>query len=143
MKKDERGQAYVLLLVALPLLLLLVAVIVDGGRAFYEYLKAKNTASLAAQAGAQSVDINYFRRTNRVILNIDGAILLERQTFLMNAGRIAGEVSAQYAPTTAEGRICVRTEIPTLFGSVLGWARVRPGACSRARPAYGIEYEGQ
>jgi hypothetical protein len=140
---DERGQAVLFLIVVVPLLMLLIVLIVDGGRMFYEYVKVHNVAALSAQAGAQAVNTGYFRETNEVILNIDGAIFLEQQAFTLNAGRLPGATHVWYFPTTAEGRICIQERIPTFFWGFFGRPEVAPAACSRARPRYGIEREWQ
>ena len=141
--RDKRGQAVLFLIIVVPLLVLLIVLIVDGGRMFYEYLKVRNVAALSAQAGAQAVNTGYFRETNEVILNIDGAIYLERQAFTLNAGRLPGVVSVWYFPTTSEGRICIQERIRTFFWGFFGRPEVAPAACSRARPRYGIEREWQ
>ncbi len=140
---DRRGQSILVLIITMFLLMLLLALIVDGGRMFYEYLKVRNVAALSAQAGAQAVDTAYFRETNDVHLNIDGAIFLERQAFTLNRSRLRGTVTVWYYPTTARARICVRERFPTFFWGAFGRPEVAPADCSWAIPRYGIEQEGQ
>ena len=140
---DQRGQSILILIIVMFLLMLLLALIVDGGRMFYEYLKVRNVAALSAQAGAQAVNTGYFRETNEVILNIDGAIFLEQQAFTLNRSRLRGRTTVWYYPTTARARICVQERFPTFFWAIFGRPEVAPADCSWAIPRFGIEQEGQ
>jgi hypothetical protein len=140
---DERGQAMVWFVATLPLVLMLIVLVMDGGQMYLEYIRARNAANLAAQAGAQSVNTNWFRSTNEVILNIDGSLWTMRQYMTLNDVGRQGQVSTTYYGHTAYARVCTETQVPTFFFRLFGVDTLRVGACSRAYPAYGIRWEGE
>jgi Flp pilus assembly protein TadG len=139
----EEGQALVWFLVTLPLVMMLIVLAVDGGQMYLEYIRARNAANLAAQAGAQSVDGDEFRRSNKVILNIDGSLWTMHQYMTLNSVGRQGRMRTTYYGHTAYAQVCTRTEVPTAFFRLFGVDALRVGACARAYPAYGIRYEGE
>jgi Flp pilus assembly protein TadG len=140
---SEQGQALVFFLVALPLILMLIALVVDGGMMYLEYVRARNAAELAAQAGAQAVDVSRFKATNEVQLNIDGSLYSMRQYMTLNSRNRHGEVRTTYYGHTAYAQVCTTTEVPTSFFRLFGSDTMRVGSCARAYPAYGIRWEGE
>jgi len=129
--------------VALPLLAMLIVLVMDGGQMYLEYIRARNAANLAAQAGAQSVDTDYFRDTNEVMLNIDGSLWAMRQYMTLNNAGREGQVNTTYYGHTAWAQVCTQTEVPTFFFRLFGVDTMRVSACSRAYPAHGIRWEGE
>lgn len=141
--RTEGGQAMVWFAVALPLLVMLIVLVVDGGELYLEYIRARNAVELAAQAGAQSVDENVFRNTNEVVLNIDGSLWTMRQYMALNRGARQGQISTTYVGHTAYAQVCTRTAVPTQFFRLFGADTLSVGACARAYPAHGIRWEGE
>ena len=139
----ERGQAMIWFVVALPLLAMLVVLVTDGGQMYLEYVRARNAANLAAQAGAQSVNTDWFRDTNEIVLNIDGSLWTMRQYMTLNNAARGGDISTTYYGHTAYAQVCTTTEVPTFFFRLFGADALRVGACSRAYPAHGIRQEGE
>ncbi len=141
--RGEQGQAMVWFVVALPLFVMLIVLVVDGGEMYLEYIRARNAAELAAQAGAQSVDEAVFKDTNEVILNIDGSLWAMRQYMALNSGARQGQMSTAYVGHTAYARVCTTTRVPTQFFRLFGADALPVGACARAYPAHGIRREGE
>jgi Flp pilus assembly protein TadG len=141
--REQEGQGLVWFLVTFPLVMMLVVLAVDGGQMYLEYIRARNAANLAAQAGAQSVDGNEFRRSNKVILNIDGSRWTMYQYMQLNSVGRQGRVRTVYYGHTAYAQVCTQTEMPSFFFRLFGADTLRVGACARAYPAHGIRYEGE
>lgn len=52
---DDGGQVVVLFAAGLPLILVLLLIVIDGGRLYVEHERIRSTALLAAQAGASAL----------------------------------------------------------------------------------------
>jgi Flp pilus assembly protein TadG len=141
--RGEDGQGMVWFIVTLPLVMMLIVLVVDGGQMYLEYIRARNAAHLAAQAGAQSVNTDWFRETNEVMLNIDGSLWTMHQYVTLNSAGRQGQVRTTYYGHTAYARVYTQTEVPTFFFRLFGVDTLRVGACARAYPAHGIRYEGE
>ena len=141
--RGEKGQGLVWFIVSLPLVMMLIVLAVDGGQMYLAYIQARNAANLAAQAGAQSVDGNEFKRSNKVMLNIDGSLWAMHQYMTLNSAGRQGQVRTTYYGHTAYAQVCTQTEVPTLFFRLFGVDTLKVGACARAYPAHGIRYEGE
>ena len=139
----EQGQAMVWFVAALSLVMMLIVLVMDGGQMYLEYVRARHAANLAAQAGAQSVDTNWFREQNEVILSIDGSLWTMHQYMTLNNAGRQGQVGVTYYGHTAYAQVCTTTDVPTFFFRLFGADTLRVGACSRAYPAHGIRYEGE
>jgi len=139
----EEGQVLVWFVASLPLVMMLIVLVMDGGQMYLEYVRARHAANLAAQAGAQAVDAGHFRNTNEIILNIDGSLwAMHRYMALNNVGR-QGRISTTYYGHTAYARVCTRTEVPTFFFRLFGVDTLPVSACAQAYPAHGIRREGE
>ena len=141
--REQKGQGLVWFIVTLPLVMMLIVLVVDGGQMYLEYIRARNAAHLAAQAGAQSVDGNEFRRSNKVILNIDGSRWTMHQYMTLNSVGRQGRIRTVYYGHTAYAQVCTQTDVPSFFFRLFGADTLRVGACARAYPAYGIRTEGE
>jgi hypothetical protein len=142
-ESGEEGQSLLWFLICLPLILILIVLVADGGHMYLEYIRARNAANLSAQAGAQAVNTNVFRDSNDVVLNIDGSLYTMRQYMAMNSVGRQGETETIYYGHTAYARVCTWTHVETTFGKIFGFGTMRVGACSTAYPAHGIRYEGE
>jgi hypothetical protein len=130
-------------LLSLPLVMMLVVLVMDGGQMYLEYIRARNAANLAAQAGAQSVDTDWFRDSNEIILNIDGSLWTMRQYMAFNDVGREGQISTIYYGHTAYAQVCTETAVPTFFFRLFGVDTLPVSACARAYPAHGIRWEGE
>jgi len=139
----EDGQALVWFVATLPLIVMLIALVMDGGQMYLEYIRARNAANLAAQAGAQAVNSDWFRETNEVVLSIDGSLWTMRQYMTLNDAGRQGQVGVTYYGHTAYAQVCTTTDVPTFFFRLFGVDTLRVGACARAYPAHGIRWEGE
>lgn len=139
----EQGQAMVWFVASLPLIMMLIVLVMDGGQMYLEYIRARNAANLAAQAGAQAVNTDWFRSTNEVALNIDGSLWTMHQYMTLNNEGRQGRIGVTYYGHTAYAQVCTTTDVPTFFFRLFGVETLRVGACSRAYPAHGIRWEGE
>ena len=139
----EEGQALVWFVASLPLVMMLIVLVMDGGQMYLEYVRARHAANLAAQAGAQAVDAGHFKNTNEIILNIDGSLWAMHRYIALNNAERQGRISTTYYVHTAYARDCTRTEVPTFFFRLFGVDTLPVSACAQAYPAHGIRREGE
>jgi Flp pilus assembly protein TadG len=135
---DERGQSMVWFIAVFPLLMMFIVLVVDGGQMYLEYIRARKAANLAAQAGAQSVDIGRFITDNEIELDPDGALWTMDEYMGWNSVGRQGQITNAYHVSPDYARACTRTEVPTLFFRLFGVNTLSVGACARAYPAHGI-----
>lgn len=134
---DQEGQYLVYTALILPLMIVLLGLVVDGGFMFRGYRRAVNVASLSAQAASHAVDATHFSSTNRVQLDRARAFNLAQEYAARNS---RGEVSLRRVSVWGD-RVLVEVEarVPTVFMRIVGISEVRLRAISLARPRYGIE----
>ncbi len=140
--RRERGQVVVWKVLSLPLFLVLLALLADGGRMYWEYVRARNVASLAAQAGAQMVDRAAFAGAqNQLVIDTQEATGVIREYLRLNGvdWRTQGIIRAY--PDAV--RVCVRRETPLYFMPLFGVDSVAVTGCSQAVQAGGITRAGQ
>ena len=139
--RGEHGQYAVWFLLLLPLVLVLIGLVVDGGVMYGAYRRAQIAVDTAAQAAAHEVDAAHFAATNEVVLApgaMDVAILYAG----LNAG---GSVRVTQVAVTPDGRVRVvaRGSLPTVFMRAVGIERVEVRVAGHARPAFGLNEQGQ
>ena len=133
----EEGQVLVWLIVLLPLLLLVVAMVFEGGMMYRTYRIAQAAADAGAHAAAMHIDRGAYLRSDQIRLD-PGATEAARQAALRNSPAI---VSCG-APAIAGNRVelvCRAALRPTLLPGPVTFVTVR----GRARPGWGISGEGQ
>ena len=138
--RDERGAYLALTVVGLPLAMVLVGLVVDGGLMFRAERRAVALTSAAAHAGAQQIDRDLFKATNQVLVEPGAATGAARSMFA-------------YAPTDVQldqvqvsgNRVTVRATVSyaTVFLRIMGVPTIRLQISSSAEPEYGIESRGQ
>lgn len=137
----EKGQALVLMVIALPLAMVLVGLVVDGGLMYLAHRSATTAANLAAQAASHAIDENHFRQTNLLRLDQARALGVAGEYAVLNH---RGDIAV--TGIALEGRwvtVGVVTHYDTMFLRLAGMARVLLHARGRAYAAYGIDREGQ
>ena len=135
---DEQGQVLVWVLVLLPLLLLMAALLIEGGLMYRTYRLAQMAADAAAHAAAQELDVALYMRTGRVALTPNAATVAQNIAATNTRGQVTCGVPHVWANRVelicqADLHPIVLISGPTVHVSVRG----------RARPAWGAtgEYE--
>lgn len=137
----ERGQSAVLLAAALPGILAMIGLMIDGGQMLIEYKHAQVAMDSAAFAAAQRIDRGQFFRDQIVVLNPQEATatgglygtLNSRGSVKVTAIEVYGNV------VVARGS----AQIDTIFLKMFGAGPVRLEVSSQATPFYGISRVGQ
>jgi uncharacterized membrane protein len=131
----------VLMVIALPLAMVLVGLVVDGGLMYLAHRATTTAANLSAQAASHAVDEEYYRQTNLLRLDQARALGVAQQYAALNHG---GDIAV--TGIALEGRwvtVGVVTHYDTMFLRLAGINRVSLHARGRAYAAYGIDREGQ
>ena len=137
----EQGQTLVMFILLLPLLVVVVGLVVDGGLMYLTHRRANIAANLGAQAASHAIDEDYFRQTNRVRLDEARALSIAQQYASANS----------YAPIRVTGvglqgrQVSVRATAlySTMFLRLVGLDGVTLRARGTAYAAYGIDWENQ
>jgi len=139
--RDESGQYLVWFLIMFPLILALIGLAVDGGIMYREYRRAQIAADTAAQAAAHEVDVAHFAATNEVILEADAFAVAQHYAGLNSWGR--ARVTQVAVLPDNRVRVIAQANVPTFFMRAIGIPSVRVGIVGYARPAFGLNVEGQ
>ena len=138
---DERGQYLVQTVILLPMMMILVGLVLDGGWMYWQYRRAEIAVNAAAQAASHAIDEEYFRETNQVRLDpglaydtASGLVAMNRQ------GRMA--VTGLYV---SDHLVVVDAyaDVQTIFFRLAGISSLPMRVEGRAYPAFGIRQEGQ
>jgi hypothetical protein len=98
-RREDRGQVTAFVVVLAGALLLLAALVLDGGLALAGKVRAIDEAQEAARAGAQQIDLAVYRRQNRVLLDVPAAV---------------ATVHRYLAPTGDSGTVAVTADTVTV-----------------------------
>ncbi|MDP9381344.1 MAG: pilus assembly protein TadG-related protein [Chloroflexota bacterium] len=132
-----KGQALLLLVVTLPLLLSIVGLVIDGGVVFDARRELQNMADGAARVGAMQVDVDEYRRSNgkTVVLVEKEAETASRQYLEAEARQVTGLVQA-----SPQGvRVQAGREVQLSFLSLVGFDTVTVQATAVAEVHHDIE----
>jgi hypothetical protein len=135
---DEQGQVLVWVLVLLPLLLLMAALLIEGGLMYRTYRLAQMAADAAAHAAAQELDVALYMRTGRVALTPNAATVARNIATTNTRGQVTCGVPQVWANRVE--LICQADLHPVVL---IGGPTVHVSVRGRARPAWGAtgEYE--
>jgi Flp pilus assembly protein TadG len=139
--QGEHGQYAVWFLIMLPLILALIGLVVDGGNMYRWYRRAQIAADTAAQAAAHEVDAAHFAATNQVILEPDAASVAAYYAGLNSGGRV--HVTQVAVMPDNRVRVIARCSVPTIFMRAVGIEQSNVSVVGYARPAFGLNVEGQ
>ena len=142
LRKDERGQALFQTALFLPLLLVVLGLVVDGGLLLTSYRRTQIAADTAAHAASHQISIEVFVESNQVVL-----------------GAPAFDKALEYGTTNSYGHLALNTvsilnqgrlvrvtghaSLPTVFMRLVGISSITVPVVGEAYPAYGIEEEWQ
>jgi Flp pilus assembly protein TadG len=112
----ERGQGLVETAVVLPILLLLLAVVVDAARAFDAYIVLTNAAREGARFGSLQLDPPPIQVENLVVQDIlgSGTNITHMSEFTFT------NVTVEDTPISTAVTVTVSYDFPLWFGGLLG-----------------------
>ncbi len=140
-RRDERGSLLVQTVILLPVMLLLIGLVLDGGWMYWQYRRAEVTVNAAAQAASHAIDINYFRATNQVRLSQGEAAAVAGDFIQLNRRGMMTLTGVR----VSRDQITVNAtaQIPTIFFRLAGIPLLTVRVQGTAYPAFGINREGQ
>ena len=140
-RRDERGSFLVQTVILLPVMLLLIGLVLDGGWMYWQYRRAEVTVNAAAQAASHAIDINYFRATNQVQLSQGEAAAVAGDFIQLNRRGVLTLTGVR----VSRDQITVNAtaQIPTIFFRLAGIPLLTVRVQGTAYPAFGINREGQ
>lgn len=127
-RAPDGGYATAFVTVIALALMAVIGLAVDGGGAAAAHARAQHAAAEAARAGADELDLVYFRQTGIVRLNPAEASAAAT-AWLASTG-ITGSVSA----STTEVTVTVTDEAPTQVLGIVGVGSISVTAASTATP---------
>jgi Flp pilus assembly protein TadG len=139
--KDETGQYLVQTVVLLPMMMILVGLVLDGGWMYWQYRRAEITVNAAAQAASHAIDVEYFRETNQIRLD-QGEAWSAASGFVNINQRGQIQVTGIYIGNN-QVIVNANAEVQTIFFRLAGISSLSMRVEGRAYPAFGINVEGQ
>ncbi len=139
--RDERGQYLVQTVILLPMMIILVGLVLDGGWMYWQYRRAEIAVNAAAQAASHAIDVNYFRATNQVRLD-------QSEAWTAASGFVNINERGQMQVTSifiGNNQVVVdaNAQVQTIFFRLAGISSLSMRVEGRAYPAFGINTEGQ
>ena len=139
--QNQSGQFLVQAVILLPMMMILVGLVLDGGWMYWQYRRAEIAVNAAAQAASHAIDIDYFRETNQVRLSVGEAWDAASGFVNINARgqmQVTGiQVSDRQVVVSANA------QVQTIFFRLAGISTLTMRVEGRAYPAFGINTEGQ
>ena len=139
--RSEHGQYLVQTVILLPMMMILVGLVLDGGWMYWQYRRAEIAVNAAAQAASHAIDVEYFRETNQVRLD-QGEAWSAASGFVNINQRGEMQVTGIYI---GDNQVVVdaNAEVQTIFFRLVGISSLSMRVEGRAYPAFGINTEGQ
>jgi hypothetical protein len=135
----ESGQVLVWVAILLPLLLVLVGLVFDGGLMWVRYRRARWAIDGAAVAAASVIDVPLYAETGQVKLHDDALLVADWYARRNDPSLHVDEVYVQDNAVYVKGH----SYAETVFLSMFGVEGLRLPVRGRERPAWGISEEGQ
>ena len=139
--RDTTGQYLVQTVVLLPMMMILVGLVLDGGWMYWQYRRAEIAVNAAAQAASHAIDVEYFHETNQVRLD-QGEAWNTASGFVNINQRGQMQVTGIYV---GDNQVVVdaNAQVQTIFFRLAGITALSMRVEGRAYPAFGINTEGQ
>jgi hypothetical protein len=130
------------LLAIIPVVMILLGLVYDGGEAYTAHTRALNLAEQAARTGAQEVDLATVRAGGPYRLNRPRAISAAA-AFLGGSGLQGGQVRIITDPETGGDavQVSVPWSVTTSFLGIIGKSTISGTATASARDAAGVTTE--
>ena len=138
---DQAGQYLVQTVILLPMMMILVGLVLDGGWMYWQYRRAEITVNAAAQAASHAIDVEYFRQTNQVRLD-SGEAWSAASGFVNINQRGQMQVTGIYIGSN-QVVVDANAQVQTIFLRLAGISSFSMRVEGRAYPAFGINTEGQ
>lgn len=139
--RDERGQYLVQTVILLPMMMILVGLVLDGGWMYWQYRRAEITVNAAAQAASHSIDVEYFRQTNQV--RLDAGEAWSAASGFVNINQRGQMQVTGIQIGNNQVIVNANAEVQTIFFRLAGISSLSMRVEGRAYPAFGINVEGQ
>jgi Flp pilus assembly protein TadG len=135
----QAGSATIFLLAIIPVLVILLGLVYDGGEAYTAHTRALNLAEQAARTGAQEVDLATVRAGGPYRLNQSRAVSAA-SAYLAAGGPQGGQVSIVPDPQTGADavQVTVPWSVATTFLGIIGKSEISGTATASARNAAGV-----
>jgi Flp pilus assembly protein TadG len=117
--RQERGQGLVEVAIVLPILLLLLAVVVDAARAFDAYIVLTNAAREGARFGSLQLEPQPIEVERLVINDVRGSGT--NITHMATFTRTNVDVTEVYSPALDAVTVTVWFDFPLWFGGLVGF----------------------
>ncbi|CAG0947573.1 hypothetical protein ANRL1_04285 [Anaerolineae bacterium] len=138
---DACGQYLIQAVILLPMMMILVGLVLDGGWMYWQYRRAEIAVNAAAQAASHAIDVEYFRETNQVRLDqgeawsaASGFVNINQRGQMQVTGISIGDRQVV---------VNANAEVQTIFFRLAGISSLSMRVEGRAYPAFGINAEGQ
>jgi len=139
--KDEAGQYLVQAVILLPMMMILVGLVLDGGWMYWQYRRAEIAVNAAAQAASHAIDVEHFRETNQVRLDA-GEAWSAASGFVNINQRGQMQVTGIFIGNN-QVIVNANAQVQTIFFRLAGISSLSMRVEGRAYPAFGINVEGQ
>ena len=139
--QNQSGQFLVQAVILLPMMMILVGLVLDGGWMYWQYRRAEIAVNAAAQAASHAIDVDYFRETNQVRLSVGEAWDAASGFVNINARGQMQVTGIQVSDRQVV--ISANAQVQTIFFRLAGIATLTMRVEGRAYPAFGINTEGQ
>lgn len=133
--KEESGQVAVIFATTLLGLLIVAALVVDGGMLFSARRNLQSLADGAARAGAMSVDENRLRSSGGRVVRLDPASARQAANEYLRGSGFSG--GAEITVDSSSVGVGLREERPTLMMGIAGIRTITTQARSVAHPVVG------
>jgi hypothetical protein len=133
--KDESGQVAVIFAITLLGLLVVTALVIDGGVLFSARRDLQSLADGAARAGAMSLDENHLRSSGGRIVHLDPTSAQEAANEYLRGSGFSGR--AEIATNLSSVSVGLREERPTLMMGIAGIKTINTSADAVAYPVIG------
>jgi hypothetical protein len=140
---NEQGQTLFQAALFLPILMVMLGLVVDGGLVFANYRRAQIAADTAAHAASLQVSREVFYESNSVALAWEKSVAMAREYAEYNAGGRMQVVIRQVTVGPNWVRVEADAVLPTIFFRFLGVPDICVRVVGEAYPAYGIDQEWQ
>ncbi len=139
--RDRRGQYLVQTVILLPVMLVLVGLVLDGGWMYWQYRRADIAVNAAAQAASHAIDLEHFRETNEIQLDAGEAYGAASGYVNINQRGQMQVTGISVSPKRVV--IDATAQIQTIFFRLAGISSLDMRVEGQAYPAFGINQEGQ
>ncbi len=142
-RHKQRGQALIWVAILLPLFLVLVGLVFDGGLLWQQYMRARWAVSSAGVAAASEIDPGTVAQSGQIVLKSEALNTASRYAhrndpaLRITSVRILTQNGRQYIETRGW------TYADTVFLKLFGVSGFRINVQAVERPAWGVDSEGQ